>query len=37
MMDVADSYKRMSGNGRMKMTSSLSGTAARHLTRNDIE
>jgi len=36
-MDVADSYKRMSGNGREKMTGSLSGSAVRHLTRNDIK
>ncbi len=33
MMDGADSYKRSSGNGREKMTGSLSACAARHLTR----
>lgn len=33
MMDVADSYKRMSGNGREKKTSSLSESAVCHLTR----
>lgn len=32
-MDVADSYKRMSGNGREKKTGSLSESAVRFLTR----
>ncbi len=32
-MDGADSYKRMSGNGRETMTGSLSGSAVCHLTR----
>ena len=31
-MDVADSYKRMSGNGREKKTGSLSESAVRFLT-----
>ena len=31
-MDVADSYKRMSGNGREKKTDSLSESAVRFLT-----
>ena len=34
MLDVADSYKRMSGNGREKKTDSLSESAVRHLTQN---
>ena len=32
-MDVADSYKRMSGNGRENKTGSLSESAVRFLTR----
>lgn len=32
-MDVADSYKRMSGNGREKKTGSLSESAVRFLTQ----
>ena len=32
-MDVADSYKRMSGHGREKKTDSLSESAVRFITR----